>query len=122
MDPLQQSGRSFRFKGCMSIEKFIDKQIEQAMARGEFDNLKGTGQPLDLDAYFATPEDVRVGYSILKSNDFVPEEVERLREIAELKKNLEKAEDGAERDRLRKLLSERSLELSLVLERNKRKR
>jgi hypothetical protein len=106
----------------MSIEKFIDKQIEQAMARGEFDNLKGTGQPLNLDAYFATPEDVRIGYSILKSNDFVPEEVERLSEIAELKKNLEAAADAGDRERIRKRLAERSLELSLILERNKRKR
>ena len=106
----------------MSIEKFIDKQIEQAMARGEFDNLKGTGQPLNLDAYFATPEDVRVGYSILKSNDFVPDEVERLSEIAELKKKLENASDVGDRDRIRKRLAERSLELSLLLERNKRKR
>jgi hypothetical protein len=106
----------------MSIEKFVDKQIEQAINRGEFDNLKGTGKPLDLDAYFATPEDVRLGYSILKSNDFVPEEVERLKEMAELKHKLEGSTDDAERERVRKLLRERSLELSLILERNKRKR
>ena len=60
----------------MSIESAIEKQIKEAMARGEFDNLAGKGKPLDLEAYFNTPDDLRMAYSILKSNDFVPEEVE----------------------------------------------
>lgn len=56
------------------------------MARGEFDNLKGRGKPLDLNAYFNTPEDLRMAFAMLKSNDFVPEEVEMLNEIAKLKR------------------------------------
>ena len=55
----------------MSIEKHIDNMIKAAIARGEFDNLEGKGKPINLDAYFATPEDVRMGYSVLKSNDIV---------------------------------------------------
>jgi len=64
----------------MSIEKHIDNMIKAAIERGEFKNLEGEAKPLDLDAYFATPEDVRMGYSVLKSNDIVPEEVDRLRD------------------------------------------
>lgn len=56
----------------MSIESAIEEKIKQAIARGEFDNLAGKGKALDLNTYFNTPEDVRMGYSILKSNDFVP--------------------------------------------------
>jgi hypothetical protein len=55
----------------MSIESAIEQKIREAMARGEFDNLPGKGKPLDLEAYFNTPEDLRMAYSILKSNDFV---------------------------------------------------
>ena len=106
----------------MSIEKFIDQQIQAAIARGEFDGLEGEGRPLNLDAYFATPEDVRLGYSILKSNDFVPEEVDRLKEIAELKEKLAQTTDEVEREKISKLLSQKFLALSLLLERNKRKR
>jgi hypothetical protein len=106
----------------MSVEKFIDKMIQEAIARGEFDNLEGKGKPLDLDAYFATPEDVRMGYSVLKSNKFVPEEVDRLREIGELREKIAICSDGAERSRIVKILQDRELALSIIVERNKRKR
>ena len=106
----------------MSVEKLIDKMIQEAIARGEFDNLEGKGKPLDLDAYFATPEDVRMGYSVLKSNKFVPEEVDRLREIGELKESLRVCIDEAERSRIVKILHDRELALSIILERNRRKR
>lgn len=106
----------------MSLTKHIDKLIREAIDRGEFRDLKGEGKPLDLDAYFATPEDVRLGYSMLKSNDFVPVEVDRLKEIGELRYQIGACTDEAERRRLRKLLSERELALSLIIERNKRRR
>ena len=106
----------------MSIEKHIDKLIREAMERGEFKNLKGEGKRLDLDAYFATPEDVRLGYSVLKSNEFVPEEVDRLKEIGDLREQIEACTDEDERRRLKKLLSERELALSMIIERNKRRR
>ena len=60
----------------MSIEKAIEKQILEAIERGEFDGLSGAGKPLHLDAYFNTPEELRMGFSMLRLNDFVPPEVE----------------------------------------------
>ena len=33
----------------MQFENWIDRQIREAMERGEFDNLPGAGKPLDLD-------------------------------------------------------------------------
>lgn len=33
----------------MQYESWIDRQIREAMERGEFDNLPGAGKPLDLD-------------------------------------------------------------------------
>jgi hypothetical protein len=39
------------------------KKSREAIATGEFHNLPGKGKPLDLGAYFATPEDLRMGYS-----------------------------------------------------------
>jgi len=105
----------------MSIESAIEQMIQQAMARSEFDNLEGKGKPLNLDDYFNTPEDVRMGFSILKSNDFVPEEVERLKEIAELRERLKAASDPEEKRELEKFLRDKTLALSLILEKNKRK-
>ena len=105
----------------MSIEKAIEQIIREGMARGEFDNLKGKGKPLNLDDYFNTPEDVRMGFSILKSNDFVPEEVERLKEIAELRERFKTTTDPEEKQALEKTLRDKTLALSLILEKNKRK-
>jgi len=91
------------------------------MARGEFDNLAGKGKPLDLEAYFNTPDDLRMAYSILKSNDFVPEEVEIMKEISALKERLATAVDESDRTAVRKKLDERSLALSLLLDRRRRR-
>src|SRR5688572_20653126 len=105
----------------MSIEKHIDKMIQAAIAGGEFKNLKGEGKPIDLNAYFATPEDVRLGYSMLKSNDFVPEEVGRLKEIGDLRRQIAESSDEGRTAKLKKSLSEKELALSLILERNRRR-
>lgn len=106
----------------MSLGRLIDEQIKKAIDAGEFDNFEGAGKPLNLDDYFAAPEDLRMGYSVLKSNKFVPEEVERLREIGELKEKIKVSDDEEEKRKLTKILNERNLALTMLLERNKLRR
>ena len=103
----------------MSIESAIEQKIREAMERGDFDNLSGTGKPLDLEAYFNTPEDLRMAFSILKSNDFVPEEVEIMREIAELKERISSNPTAPDLEQLRNRLNDRSLALRLLLDRRR---
>jgi hypothetical protein len=105
----------------MALGRFIEEQLRNAIERGEFDNLEGKGRPLDLDSYFATPEDLRMGYSVLKSSKFVPEEVERLKEIGELKEKIKTCTDETEKKKLSKILQEKELAFSLLMERNKRR-
>jgi hypothetical protein len=105
----------------MSIESAIEQKIKEAIARGEFDNLAGSGKPLDLDAYFSTPEDLRMAYSILRSNDFVPEEVEIMKEIGDLKAKVGVTSDEAEQSVLRKRIEERKLALALLLDKRRRR-
>lgn len=106
----------------MSLEKIIEEKILQAISDGEFDNLKGTGKPLNLDEYFATPESFRVGYSLLKSNKFIPQEVNLLKEIGELREQIINCTNEAEKSKLSKLLNEKKLALTMILERNKLKK
>ena len=106
----------------MSLATFIEERIREAIETGEFDNLKGAGKPLDLDAYFNTPEDVRMGYSVLKSAKIVPEEVDRLKEIGDLKERIKSSTDESEKRRLIAIFNERVLAFNLLMERNKRKR
>lgn len=106
----------------MSLEKIIEEKILEAIKNGEFDNLEGRGKPQNLDEYFAAPEDVRVGYSLLKSNKFVPPEVDLLKEIGELKEKLKNEKDDYKKTKISKLLNERMLALTIILERNKQKK
>jgi len=106
----------------MSFQKNVDEKIKEAIARGEFDNLPGKGKPLDLDAYFATPEHLRMGYSILKSADIIPEEMELLRQIEGLKKSLDSSTTPMEKKALRQQLSEKLTNLNMRMEHNRKAR
>ena len=105
----------------MSFDKLVEEKIRQAMANGEFDNLAGRGKPLDLDSYFATPEDVRLAYSLLKSSGFIPEEMALLKEIDSLKAALDKSSSEDERKQIKKKIDERVLKFNLLVERYRRR-
>jgi DnaJ homologue, subfamily C, member 28, conserved domain len=104
----------------VSFDKIVESIIQEAIARGEFENLPGRGRPIDLTEYFNTPEDMRVAQSMLKNAGMVPVEIELLQEIAVLKESLNFAKDDAETIKYRKLLKEKQLQFDLLLERRKR--
>lgn len=98
----------------------VDKLIQEAMARGEFDNLKGAGKPLNLDEYFSLPDDVRAGFTLLKNSGVVPQEVSLLKDIAQLKEKIQRQTDEEKKEKLRKELIERQLAFDLLMERNRK--
>jgi len=98
------------------LGKLIEEKIREAMEAGEFDNLPGKGKPIDLDAYFATPPEVRLGYSVLKSAGCLPEEVALLKEVEELKVRLATSSQTAERELLEQQITSRTLKLNLLLD------
>ncbi len=100
----------------------IEKIIREAMERGEFDNLKNKGKPLDLTAYFETPEDVRMAYSLLKNAGMVSAEVELLQEIAALKERLATTHDDIQSRKIKKIIAEKQLQFNIMLDRQKRQR
>ncbi len=130
----------------MSLEKAVEAIIREAQERGDFDNLKGKGKPIDLSAYFETPEDVRLAYSLLKNAGMVSAEVDLLSEIAALKDRLIAVQKsffqrpdrfGAERiypdiytttyeekdrSRIQKMIREKQLQFNIMMERQKRQR
>ena len=98
----------------------VDEIIRDAMERGEFDDLAGAGKPIDLSAYFDTPEEIRLAYSVLKSADILPQEAELLKEISVLKDEAAATKDSARRKRLLKQIDQKRLEFNLMMERQKR--
>ena len=98
----------------------VEQIIRDAMERGEFDNLVGEGKPIDLSAYFNTPEEMRLAYSMLKNAGILPQEAELLQEMAALKEKADKTKDATERGRLLKEIEQKRLEFNLIMERQKR--
>ena len=95
----------------MSLEKAVEAIIKEAQERGDFDNLKGKGKPIDLSAYFETPEDVRMAYSMLKEAGMVS-----------AKERLTTTYEEKDRSRIQKMIREKQLQFNIMLERQKRQR
>jgi DnaJ homolog subfamily C member 28 len=81
-----------RYRGKQYLD-YIDEQIHEAQARGDFDNLPGTGKPLHLDENPFTG-DKALAYSLLKQNGYAPPEVELAKEI---RTQFEKAQEKLEK-------------------------
>jgi hypothetical protein len=105
----------------MGWERIAENRIREAIQRGEFDNLPGAGKPIDLEGYFQLPEHLRVPFSILKSANCVPAEVELLNEIATLERQLAAADEAAQPP-IRRALADRRTHLAVILERARRQK
>src|SRR5215475_3453633 len=105
----------------MSFEKLAEKRISQAISEGQFDNLSGRGEPINLDWYFSLPEDLRLTYSILRNADILPDEVALLREIGELQQQLDSCADEEKRIQLNRSIQENKLRFDLMMEARKKR-
>jgi hypothetical protein len=92
-----------------AIERIAEQRIREALERGDFDRLRGTGKPLDLEDDAGVPADLRVAYRILKNSGFLPPEVELRREIASAEQLLTQALTAVDRQ-----CANRRLEFLLV--------
>ncbi|XP_050023281.2 dnaJ homolog subfamily C member 28 [Dermacentor andersoni] len=78
-----------QYKTTQAIERLVEDLIQESMARGEFNNLPGSGKPLKF-----APENPYVDSTtrklneVLITNGYVPEWVMLAREIAEEKRRL----------------------------------
>ena len=91
----------------MSFDKIVEALIKEAQARGEFNNLPGEGKPIDLTAYFETPEEVRLAQSLLKNAGMISPEVQLLKEIAELRQVQEAVTDETKKQEIKKQIQQK---------------
>jgi len=97
------------------LDALVERRIQAAIARGEFDNLPGAGRPLVLDDDRLVPEELRVACRLLRNAGYVPPELQTIAEVNQLigaisRAELSEGEHSAGARRLRALLIE--LELS----------
>ncbi|MGD9609103.1 MAG: DnaJ family domain-containing protein [Desulfovibrionaceae bacterium] len=76
-----------------------ERQIEEAMRRGDFDNLSGRGQKIIFEDDSMVPEDLRMAYKILKNAGYVPQDFLEDKEIVTASELLAAATDEQERYR-----------------------
>lgn len=67
------------------IDQLAEQHILAAQEKGELSNLRGEGEPLLLEDDRAVPEELRMGYRLLKNAGFLPPELEMRREALEVK-------------------------------------
>ena len=101
-----------------SFWRIAEERILEAQRRGDFDNLPGKGQPLQLEDLSWVPEDLRLGYHVLKNAHVLPPEAELLKDIRTLEDLLKHVEDGEERRALAKSLQWKVIRLDLLKRRS----
>jgi len=62
-------------------ESLIDKNIREAMERGEFDDLAGKGQPIDLRENPYEDPDWRTAHRLLRNAGFAPAWIEERKDF-----------------------------------------
>lgn len=63
------------------FESVVDKLIRESMERGEFDDLAGKGEPVDLSENPFEDPDVRTAHRLLRNAGFAPAWVEERKDI-----------------------------------------
>jgi hypothetical protein len=87
------------------FEKIVEERIREAQRRGEFNNLPGSGKPLEFADDSHVPEELRMAFKILKNADFLPPEIETQKEIRRTEDLLAGMTDVSEKYRTIKKLN-----------------
>jgi len=100
------------------LHRIAEQRILEAQRAGAFDNLPGKGEPLKLEDLSWVPEDLRIGYHVLKNAHVLPPEVELLKDIHTLEDLLKHVEDEGERQALAKSIQWKMIRLDMLKRRS----
>ena len=98
--------------------RIAEERILEAQRAGVFDNLPGKGKPLELEDLSWVPEDLRIGYHILKNAHVLPPEAELLKDIHTIEDLLKHVEDEGQRRALAKSIQSKLISLDLIRRRS----
>ena len=105
--------------GALSfVEALAEQRILEAQRKGEFDDLPGKGKPLEIEDLSQVPEDLRMGYKILKNARVLPPEAELIKDIHILEDLLKHVEDEGERKALTKSVRWKMIHLDMLKRRS----
>jgi hypothetical protein len=96
------------------FSRLAENRIREAMEAGEFDNLTGKGQPLNLEEDSHIPLELRMAYKILKNADCLPPELELRKEVVHLQDLVAALPDEAEKLKQMRRLNFLMMKLSMM--------
>lgn len=76
----QEEPQKKRLTNAVALS-LAEQRIQEAMERGEFENLQGMGRPLDLNDDLFVPEELRMAYRLLRNNGYAPLWIEIRKEL-----------------------------------------
>ncbi|HBD08102.1 MAG TPA: DUF1992 domain-containing protein [Syntrophobacteraceae bacterium] len=97
-----------------AYHRLIEDKIQEAIRRGEFDHLPGSGEPLQLDDDSHLPDDLRIAYKILKNADCLPPELQLRKDIRQTEELLAGIQDTQEKYRQMKKLNFMIMKLNMM--------
>ena len=98
--------------------RIAEERILEAQRAGAFDDLPGKGKPLKLEDLSWVPEDLRIGYMVLKNAHVLPPEAELLKDIHTLEDLLKHVEDDGARRALAKSIQWKMIRLDMLKRRS----
>ncbi|MDM5336646.1 DUF1992 domain-containing protein [Fictibacillus enclensis] len=96
-----------------------EQRIKDAIQKGDLDHLPGKGKPLELEDLSTVPQELRMGYKILKNAGYVPEEVQLKKEMMSIQDLIDLCQDPEEKETLKKKWTEKSLRFNSLMEKRK---
>lgn len=99
--------------------RIAEERILEAQRQGAFEDLPGKGKPLELEDLSWVPEDLRLGYHVLKNAGVLPPEAELLKDVHILEDLLKHVEDEGERRALAKSIQWKLIRLDMLRQRSR---
>ncbi|UVI32591.1 DnaJ family domain-containing protein [Paenibacillus spongiae] len=96
--------------------RIAEDRIKDALSRGDFEQLPGKGKPLELEDLSHVPEELRIGYKLLKNAGVIPEEMQLSKEMVSLQELIALCKSDEERVPLQKRLNEKRIRFRMLLE------
>ncbi|HIJ19451.1 MAG TPA: DUF1992 domain-containing protein [Deltaproteobacteria bacterium] len=97
-----------------AFQKIVEKRIREAQENGEFDNLPGRGEPMNLEDDSHIPEELRLTYKILKNANCLPPELQLRKEIRQMEDMLDQIPDEKEKYRQMKKINYKIMQLNMM--------
>ncbi|HKJ69470.1 MAG TPA: DUF1992 domain-containing protein [bacterium] len=97
----------------------VEQKIQEAIDRGDLDNLPMKGKPLLFHSDPRMPREIRGAYKVLKNAGMLPEEMQLRKEIHSIKALLQACDIVQEKRQLARRLNDKQLRYELLMERHR---